>query len=153
MNSVGQAQFTKISNNGASISKRNLNFSYASLGFPVKRIGGAAFGIMPYSSVGYKINSSEEVANIGTMNYQFDGVGGLNKAFAATGLKLFHNQLNKFNNSDRHDTLVKYHETAKYKRIKVRKELLSELSLGLSGAYLFGSINQTTRVVYPGSIT
>lgn len=149
----GQAQFTKISNSGTSINKRNLNFSYASLGFPIKKIGGAAFGIMPYSSVGYKINSSEEVANIGTVNYQFDGDGGLNKAFMASGIKPFRNTLNKFYKSDYNDTLIKYHETAKRKRIKIGKELLSELSIGASAAYLFGSINQNTRVIYPGSIT
>lgn len=149
----GQAQFTKVSNLSTSINKRNLNFSYASLGFPLGRAGGAAFGIMPYSSVGYNINSTEEVANVGTMNYQFDGDGGLNKAFLATGLRPFRNRLSKFYNSDYHDTLVKYRETTKIKRIKVGRELLSELSVGLSGAFLFGTINQTTRVIYPGSIT
>jgi hypothetical protein len=149
----GQAQFTKISNLSTSINKRNLNFSYASLGFPLGKAGGAAFGIMPYSSVGYNINSAEEVTNVGTMTYRFDGEGGLNKAFLATGLRPFRKSLTKFYNSNYHDTLVKYRETAKIKRIKAGRELLSELSVGVSGAYLFGTINQTTRVVYPGSIT
>ncbi len=149
----GQAQFTKISNAGTSLNKRNVNFSYASLGFPLGKAGGAAFGIMPYSSVGYKINSTEEVSNIGTLNYQFDGEGGLNKAFVAIGQKPFRKQLAKFLRSSLRDTLVKYEKTARYKRIKVGRELLSELSLGASGAYLFGTINQTTRVIYPGSIT
>ncbi len=149
----GQAQFTKISNAGTSLNKRNVNFSYASLGFPLGKAGGAAFGIMPYSSVGYKINSTEEVSNIGTLNYQFDGEGGLNKAFVAIGQKPFRKQFAKFLRSSLRDTLVKYEKTARYKRIKVGRELLSELSLGASGAYLFGTINQTTRVIYPGSIT
>ncbi len=149
----GQSQFTRISNGSTTLNKKNLNFSYASLGFPIKRVGGAAFGIMPYSSVGYKINSTQEVANIGEMNYVFQGNGGLNKAFIATGLKPFRRQEMKFYNSDYRDTLVKYGRLAKYKRVKVGKQLLSELSLGVSGSYLFGTINQTTDVIYPGSIT
>lgn len=149
----GQAQFTKISNAGTTLNKRNANFSYASLGFPLGKAGGAAFGIMPYSSVGYNIKSTEEVSNIGTLTYQFDGDGGLNKAFLAIGQRPFRKQLMRFLRSPLRDTLVKYKETARYKRIRVGRELLSELSVGASGAYLFGSINQTTRVIYPGSIT
>lgn len=149
----GQAQFTKVSNGITSANKRNLNFSYASLGFPLGKAGAAAFGIMPYSSVGYKINSTEQVTGIGTINYQFDGEGGLNKAFMATGQKPFRKQLLKFYRSDYRDTLIKYGQTAKYKRVRVGRELLSELSVGVSAAYLFGTINQTSRVLYPGSIT
>jgi hypothetical protein len=149
----GQAQFTRISNSEAAILKKNINFSYGSLAFPLKRFGGAAFGIMPYSTVGYKINSTQEVAGVGTMNYIFEGNGGINKVFLGTGLKPFHRQFIKFQNSDLADTLIKYKETAKYKRKKFGKQLLSELSLGVTGNYLFGTINQTTDVVYPGTIT
>lgn len=149
----GQAQFTKVSNGALSLNKRNLNFSYASLGFPLGRAGGAAFGIMPYSTVGYKINSTEELPSIGTMNYQFDGEGGLNKAFLATGQKPFRRQLQKFLRSSLHDSLIAHGETARFKRIRVGRELLSQLSVGVNAAYLFGTINQTTRVIYPGSIT
>ncbi len=150
----GQSQFTKISDGSTSLKKRNLNFSYASLGFPIKKIGGAAaFGIMPYSSVGYNINSTQEVTNIGTVNYRFDGLGGLNKAFIACGIKPFRKQLIKFYHSAYHDTLVKHKKTAKYKFVRFTRELASELSVGVNAAYLFGNIIQTTRVIYPGSIT
>ena len=149
----GQAQFTKISSSATSINKRNINFSYGSVGFPLKRFGGAAFGIMPYSTVGYKITSSEEDINAGTMTYIFQGDGGINKAFLGIGVKPFKSNLNKFYNSSLADTLTKYHETKKYKRIKFGKQLLSELSIGAIGNYLFGTINQVTDVIYPGSIT
>jgi hypothetical protein len=36
----GQAQFTKISSQTSSINKKNINFSYGSVGFPLKRFGG-----------------------------------------------------------------------------------------------------------------
>lgn len=149
----GQAQFTKISSSETSIKKKNINFSYGSVGFPLKRFGGAAFGIMPYSTVGYKINSTEENTNVGTVNYVFQGDGGINKVFLGAGIKPFRKQLSKFYNSNLADTLVKYRETKTYKRKKFTKQLLSELSIGATGNYLFGSINQVTDVIYPGSIT
>jgi hypothetical protein len=149
----GQAQFTKISSQTSSINKQNINFSYGSVGFPLKRFGGAAFGIMPYSTVGYKITSSQEDPNIGSMTYVFQGDGGINKAFIGIGVKPFRSNAAKFYKSALADTLIKYQQTAKYKRKKFAKQLLSELSIGASGNYLFGTINQVTDVIYPGSIT
>ena len=149
----GQAQFTTIRNQNDFIKKQNLNFSYGSVAFPIKRFGGAAFGIMPYSTVGYKITSKDEDPNIGTMTYIFQGTGGVNKAFIATGIKPLYNQLNKFYNSERKDTLVKYQRAAKFKRVKFAKELLSQLSLGASANYLFGNIYQSTNAIYPSSTT
>ncbi len=147
----GQAQFTKISSTTSSLNKKNINFSYGSIGFPIKRIGGAAFGIMPYSTVGYKITSTQEEANVGTMKYVFQGDGGINKVFIGTGLKPFRNQANKFYNSNLADTLIKYNQTSKYKHKKFVKQLLSELSIGVTANYLFGTMNQVTDAIYPGS--
>lgn len=149
----GQAQFTKISSSATSINKKNTNFSYGSIGFPIKRFGGVAFGIMPYSTVGYKITSKEEVSNVGEMTYIFNGVGGINKVFLGAGVKPFRRMESKFYNSAFADSLYKNRHTAKYKRVKFGKQLLSELSIGATANYLFGSINQTTDVIYPGSIT
>lgn len=149
----GQAQFTKISSDVTSINKKNTNFSYGSIGFPLKRFGGAAFGIMPYSTVGYKITSIEEVNSIGSIKYVFQGDGGYNKAFLGAGFKPFRKQESKFLHSAKHDSLTKYNKSAKYKRIKFGKQLLSELSIGATGNYLFGTVNQTTDIIYPGSIT
>ena len=149
----GQANFTKISSSESSINKKNINFSYGSVGFPIKRIGGAAFGIMPYSTVGYKITSTQEYAGVGTMNYIFDGNGGVNKVFLGLGVNPFKKQISKFYNSALADTLIKYKEINKYKRKKLGKQLLSELSIGGTANYLFGTINQTTDVIYPGTIT
>jgi len=149
----GQANFTKISSSESSINKKNINFSYGSVGFPIKRIGGAAFGIMPYSTVGYKITSTQQYAGVGTMNYIFDGNGGVNKVFLGLGVNPFKKQISKFYNSALADTLIKYKEINKYKRKKLGKQLLSELSIGGTANYLFGTINQTTDVIYPGTIT
>lgn len=149
----GQSQFTAISSEATSIKKKNTNFSYGSVGFPLKRFGGAAFGIMPYSTVGYKITSKQEMDNIGTMTYVFNGDGGINKAFLGAGVRPFRKQLSKFQHSALADTLTKYHQVKEYKKKKFGNELLSELSIGLTGNYLFGTINQVTNILYPGSST
>lgn len=149
----GQAQFTKISSTSSSANKKNVNFSYGSVGFPLKRIGGAAFGIMPYSTVGYKITSTQEVTGVGEMTYKFQGDGGINKVFLGAGIRPFNKQLSKFYRSDRYDTIVAYKDSKRLKNLKFVKQLVSELSVGATGNYLFGTINQTTDVIYPGSIT
>lgn len=149
----GQAQFTKIISANTSVKKVNTNFSYGSLGFPIKKIGGAAFGIMPFSSVGYKITSFQEQSNVGTMKYIYNGEGGLNKVFIGTGIKPFKSQEYKFYRSSKADTIRKYNQTAKFKRIKFGKQLISNLSIGVTANYIFGAINQTTDVVYPSSIS
>jgi len=149
----GQGTFSKLSTSTNYQNKKSINFSYGSVAFPLKRFGGAAFGIMPYSSVGYKIVSTSENAVIGNITNTFEGDGGISKAFIGSGVKPFKNQYTKFIHSNYADTLIKYHKTSKYKFVKFKKQLLSEFSIGASANYLFGLINQTTKIIYPGSIT
>ena len=149
----GQVQFTKISSSTSAIKKTNSNFSYGSIGFPIKKIGGAAFGIMPFSTVGYKITSIQDEPLVGgNMKYIYNGDGGLNKAFIGFGCKPFRRQEYKFQRSDFADSLVKYNKTSKYKKIKFVKQLLSNFSIGATANYVFGTINQTTNIVYPSQI-
>lgn len=149
----GQAQFSRISSASASANKRNINFSYGSLGFPLRRFGGAAFGIMPYSTVGYKITSYTQDINVGQLKYVYNGDGGFNKAFLASGVIPFRKQLPDFFNSLLYDSLVRHHQYAKLARKKVWKQLISELAIGASANYIFGTTNQTTDVILPGSTT
>jgi hypothetical protein len=126
----GQVQFTKISSSASSIKKTNSNFSYGSVGFPLKKIGGAAFGIMPFSTVGYKITSVQNEPLVGgSMKYIYNGDGGLNKAFIGLGVKPFRSQEYKFQHSDFADSLIKYNKTSKYKRIKLAKQLISNFTI------------------------
>ncbi|MBS1636463.1 MAG: hypothetical protein JST26_11150 [Bacteroidetes bacterium] len=152
----GQAQFTRIISATDNLKKTNINFSYGSLGVPLKHFGGMAFGIMPYSTVGYKITSFTTDPYIGTVKYVYNGDGGFNRAFLATGIKPFRNRLANFYKSTLYDSLIRhsnYNNIQRLRHIKFRKELLSELSVGVCGNYMFGSSNQTTDAIYPGSIT
>jgi len=149
----GQAQFSRIISASDNITKRNVNFSYGSLAFPVKRLGAVAFGIMPYSTVGYRITSSETYPGIDPVKFVYNGEGGYNKVFLGTGLRFFSKSLSKFNASAQYrhlDSLGLHHVI---RRKAFFHELASELSLGATGNFIFGNIKQTTDVIYPGSIT
>ena len=64
-------------------------FDYLALGIPMGKFG-AAFGLVPLSSVGYKIiNNNSDV--VGATNNQFEGKGGVNKVFFGLGYKILPN--------------------------------------------------------------
>lgn len=148
----GIGQFSEFSNGTSKVRTKAVNFSYGTLGFPIKQRAGAAFGIMPYSNVGYNLKTETEVGGIGTVTSKYNGEGGINRVFFGLGIMPFKKTLVKFYRSAYRDTLIKYHETKKYKRKKFGKQLLSDLSIGARADYLFGNILQTSSVIYPGSI-
>jgi hypothetical protein len=56
---------------------------YLAVGLPFGKIG-VGFGLIPYSSVGYKIESIS--ADVNTNNRRYNG-SGLNKTFLGLGIK------------------------------------------------------------------
>ena len=58
---------------------------YMAVGLPLGKLG-VGFGLIPYSSVGYKINYDAE--NDTENNRRFNGTGGLNKAFLGAGYQI-----------------------------------------------------------------
>ncbi len=127
-------------------------FSYATLGFPVRGNGGACFGIMPYSSVGYDTKNIVNEANIGNVSYNFSGNGGLAKAFLGYGVMPFNKSLIRFKRKQvlRPDSLKLSH--VKYMRRQFVHKFWSDFSMGANVNYLFGDIENATRAVYPNSI-
>ena len=79
--------FLKTSSISNTISSENIssaNINYIAIAIPTKKFG-FGFGIIPYSSVGYRIesiNNNDQGVSIFN-NYQ--GSGGLNKAFLSVG--------------------------------------------------------------------
>ncbi len=64
---------------------RRTALDYLTVGIPVGRLG-IGFGLIPYSSVGYKIQSlSEDIIPIYSRH---SGIGGVNKVFLGTGYQL-----------------------------------------------------------------
>lgn len=59
-------------------------FDYLALAVPMGKFG-LGFGLMPYTSVGYKLESSSAA---GHLDQRFQGEGGLNKAFLGFGYQI-----------------------------------------------------------------
>ena len=73
--------------------KLNGNISYFSLTMAPNQNFGISFGISPYTSVGYTIESAEYVSGGGQSRYmsQVEGIGGLTRVYAGFGVNLFKN--------------------------------------------------------------
>ena len=65
--------------------------SLGSLAFssPITRWLSFAFGIKPFSSMGYKIRDYSSDEQIGTMNFLYEGRGGINQVFAGAAIQPF----------------------------------------------------------------
>lgn len=137
----------------STLKKWGTNFAYGALGFPIRRRGGACFGIMPYSNVGYDLQSTETQLGIGNVTYKYNGSGGLNKAFIGYGVTPFNRRLVKFRKKHLYvpDSLKDLKGIA-YKFRDGLNKVLSDFAIGFNANYLFGNISQTSRVVYPNSI-
>ena len=76
------SETTLITNTNKELAKRSA-IDYVVVAFPIGKFGTTA-GLLPYSSVGYKIN-----ANTTGVNFrEFTGTGGMNKFFLGVGYKL-----------------------------------------------------------------
>ena len=67
------------------------NLEYLALGFPVGRLLGFGFGIMPFSSVGYNLLDESVNGNGANVLNEYSGDGGLDQLFLSTGLQLSKN--------------------------------------------------------------
>ena len=67
---------------------RRTSLDYMAIGLPLGKIG-IGFGLIPFSSVGYKISKTTEASsqNSGTIQ-KYNGIGGVNKVFLGFGYSL-----------------------------------------------------------------
>ena len=65
----------------------NTSFEYLGLNIPMGKFG-FGFGLIPHSSVGYKLQSSNQQNQL---QYKYSGNGGVNKAFLGLGFQLSNN--------------------------------------------------------------
>lgn len=72
------------SQNGNYSSLANLSFA-----FPIKRWWGVGAGLRPFSMVGYKVFASQEQEGVGTINYLYEGEGGVNQVFFGNSIRPF----------------------------------------------------------------
>ncbi|WP_456312839.1 hypothetical protein [Pseudomonas shirazensis] len=91
--SLGQTTFsvggtfgtTNLKSNSGSEKAQRSTFDYLALGIPMGKFG-AGFGLIPLSSVGYKISDLDPTQ--GGINSQLEGKGGVNKVFLGLGYKI-----------------------------------------------------------------
>ncbi len=84
----GTQSYTGLKTDTNTASAQRTTLDYIALGLPYGKFG-AGFGLIPYSSVGYKIQSNSTDAT--QANKRFDGSGGLNKVFLGLGYSILHN--------------------------------------------------------------
>ncbi|WP_029905019.1 outer membrane protein transport protein [Prevotella sp. 10(H)] len=74
----------KLSDEVNSEKKHNGGLDYITILVPIKKGLGLSFGIMPYSSVGYKFESTETNGSV-MYNKSFSGSGGLSQVYGGLG--------------------------------------------------------------------
>lgn len=76
---------TKLTKNDASDNTADFAFSHIVIGVPLAKAGGMAFGLIPYSDLGYNTTTTRTVDNLTSLE-SINGQGGLNKAFFGYGV-------------------------------------------------------------------
>ena len=137
-----------LSSNTTSKILNNTSLAYLSLGFPLGKRGGGAFGLLPYSSVGYNITDSYTNDFNEDVGYRYEGSGGLNQFYMGAALRPFINGPSRFLRSADYLELKNAGNYDKISRIMRQQKALASISLGANGSYVFGSINNVRRVTY-----
>lgn len=76
---------TQLTKGTASDNTADFAFSHIAIGIPLTKIDGVAFGLLPYSDIGYNNATTQRVD---TLSFQktLHGEGGVNKAFVGYGI-------------------------------------------------------------------
>jgi hypothetical protein len=113
---------THFQTNDQAFNLNNTSFSYLAVGVPIKRWWGLSFGIMPYSTVGYNIHTTQVRDTLGLIDYLYQGTGGINKAYVGNGFRLL--------------------------KEKYVQRTGTDLSAGFNANYQFGAINNVRHVFF-----
>ncbi len=63
----------------------NTTFEYLAIGLPIAKNAGIGFGLVPFSSVGYRLLTEAQNSEGETIINNFEGDGGLNRVFLSVG--------------------------------------------------------------------
>lgn len=83
------SRLSTFSSDTLSQSSNYASIGYISMGFPVTRWWRTSFGLLPFSSVGYTINSDQSVEGFGNTRFEFQGYGGLSQLYIGNGFRIF----------------------------------------------------------------
>lgn len=68
-----------MESNVSSIQTNNTYLGDASFGFPIGKRAGMAFSLGQFTKIGYDITANQQNANVGSVNYIYQGEGGINQ--------------------------------------------------------------------------
>jgi len=154
-----QNQTTKSVTNSASL-------GYITLAFPIRKWWwGASIGLIPYSSVGYKVSDQQNITNVGKVDFLYEGSGGFNQAYFGNAIKPFYWVPKLFLKSNTYKGLISKvksdgtlktanelkQDREKAEQLYRHKKRWEEVSVGANVSYLFGSIENTGRTLFPGN--
>ena len=83
--------YSTIKNSSESANVTNANLSHIALAFPIRKNWGIGLGLAPFTKVGYDISFTKEVTGSTsgeTFTTYTSGLGGLNKLYLSSGVKL-----------------------------------------------------------------
>lgn len=83
----GQYSSTNLKTSSASDKAKATTFDYLALSVPMGKFG-LGFGLLPYTSVGYKLESNQIVNSEEVLGSRFRGEGGVNKVFLALAYQI-----------------------------------------------------------------
>lgn len=143
---IGQTQQEKA---------KRVTLDYLAVGLPLKKAG-IAFGLMPYSSVGYKIRNNEVLSEGDTIHHSFNGSGGINRAFLGAGYEVTKNfrvgaEVN-FNFGKVETSSLAQRTDVQFASREINQSDLSGFSFNL-GAMYEGKINKKLRAFGAFSFT
>lgn len=82
---------SSVSNNNFNDRYNSSNINYIAIGIPVNKFG-FSFGVLPYSSVGFSLQTSESYNEDNSLSSRlFFADGSINKAFISLGIPIFEN--------------------------------------------------------------
>jgi hypothetical protein len=135
--------------------KKTINsagLGYISLAFPIYlKWWGSSIGLVPYSSVGYNVSDQKEIPNVGTVDYLYEGSGGINQLYWGNGVKPLYGLAGRFARSEKYAQLKKEGKDSTIARIMKRRKTLQGLSVGANISYLFGNFENTRRSIFDQS--
>lgn len=125
----GRAKFVELTSSADTRKQRNARFMGFAIGMPFGQgKWGLGFGLMPETSVGYRLYDTDLIPGSGSnVDFEYTGEGGLNRAFFGMSRELWR--------SGGVDTTGVGHR----------------LTFGANANYLFGTVNSARRAVYPRS--
>jgi hypothetical protein len=131
----------------------NASFAYVSIAFPFKKWCGGSIGLIPFSSVGYNLSDSQVIPNVGTVNYTYEGSGGVSQAYFGFAFRPLYGLPRMFRKSAKYAQLKAENKTDRILKIMNRKRSLSSLSLGGNLSYLFGNIENSRSSIFTSPST